>query len=129
MWNGSKASGSGGACDVLTAQNLHPLVQVSPNSMIVPVPPFQHSPMLGHCASSHTVCRLSSFNEDLSSSYWPGREKQVRDKTKAAAASIRQVLIERRGQEGKGGGAGQGRLGGGEKKLKLRALDRGTSER
>lgn len=112
MWNGSKASGSGGACDVLTAQNLHPLVQVSPKSMIVPVPPFQHSPMLGHWASSHTVCKLSSFSEDLSSSYWTEKAKQVRDKTKTAA-SIREVLIECWAQNGGGGrGAGQGRLGG-----------------
>jgi hypothetical protein len=29
----------------------------------VPVPPFQHSPMLGHCASSHTVCRPRSRRE------------------------------------------------------------------
>ena len=36
-------------------------VHVSPSSMMVPVPPFQHSPMLGHCASSQTVCRSSSL--------------------------------------------------------------------
>lgn len=69
VWNGSNGSGSGGFCDVFTAQNLQPRVHVSPSSMMVPVPPFQHSPMLGHWASSHTVCRLSSFSEDLSFSY------------------------------------------------------------
>jgi hypothetical protein len=35
-------------------------VHVSPRSIMVPVPPFQHSPMFGHCASSHTVCKSSS---------------------------------------------------------------------
>ena len=42
---------------MFTAQNLHPLVHVSPRIMIVAVPvsPFQHSPRFGHIASSHTV--------------------------------------------------------------------------
>lgn len=33
----------------------------APSSMMVavPLPPFQHSPTLGHCASSHTVTRPS----------------------------------------------------------------------
>ena len=101
VWNGSKASGSGGACDVFTAQNLHPLVQVSPNSMIVPVPPFQHSPMLGHCASSHTVCKLSSFSEDLSSSYWAARAS----KCAAKQGSQKQIgKSERWEKEGEWGG-------------------------
>lgn len=52
---GSNGSGGGGVEAVLTAQNMQPRVQVSPSSMIVPVPPLQHSPMLGHCASSQTV--------------------------------------------------------------------------
>jgi hypothetical protein len=56
--NGSNGSGGGGLASVLTAQNMHPRVHVSPSSMIVPVPPFQHSPMFGHCASSHTVCKF-----------------------------------------------------------------------
>eukprot|EP00962_Isochrysis_galbana_P046436 scaffold18687_cov118-Isochrysis_galbana.AAC.6 len=34
---------------------------------MVPVPPFQHSPMLGHCASSQTVCSLSSESDVCSS--------------------------------------------------------------
>mmetsp|Transcript_22896 Transcript_22896/g.54731 ORF Transcript_22896/g.54731 Transcript_22896/m.54731 type:complete len:200 (+) Transcript_22896:969-1568(+) len=37
--------------------------------MIVPVPPFQHSPMFGHCASSHTVLSLSSRSPSLSCVY------------------------------------------------------------
>ena len=50
---GSKGSGGAGFLLVLTAQNLHPRVQVSPRTIIVAVaipspPPFQHSPMLGH---------------------------------------------------------------------------------
>lgn len=59
--------------DVLTAQKEHPRVQVSPMIMIVAVAvpspsecsecsgslesPPQHSPMLGHLASSQTVAR------------------------------------------------------------------------
>lgn len=44
---GSIGSGGAGFLLVLTAQNLHPLVHVSPRSMIVAVaipssPPFQH---------------------------------------------------------------------------------------
>lgn len=66
VFSGSIGSGGAGVLAVLTAQNLQPLVQVSPSSMIVavalwcfesppaPPPPFQHSPMLGHWASSHT---------------------------------------------------------------------------
>lgn len=45
---GSNGSGGGGLEFVLTAQNMHPLVQVSPKSIMVPVPPLQHSPILGH---------------------------------------------------------------------------------
>lgn len=46
-----------------TAQNRQPRVQVSPINMMVAVPmpwspPFQHSPMLGHCASWQTVASL-----------------------------------------------------------------------
>lgn len=55
VFHGSDSSSGGGAASVFTAQNLQPRVHVSPISMIVAVPPFQHSPMFGHCASSHTV--------------------------------------------------------------------------
>ena len=49
---------------VLTAQKLQPRVHVSPIIIIVAVavpsvPPPQHSPMLGHRASSHTVASFS----------------------------------------------------------------------
>ena len=49
---------------VLTAQNLQPLVQESPISMMVAVAvcpslPPQHSPMFGHLASSQTVLKPS----------------------------------------------------------------------
>ena len=43
-----------------TAQYEQARVQTSPRIMNVAVPWFQHSPMFGHCASSHTVCRFSS---------------------------------------------------------------------
>jgi hypothetical protein len=67
--NGSNGSGGGGAADVSTAQNMHPLVHWSPNSMIVPVPPDQHSPMFGHCASSQTVLRLRSAKDSFTAVY------------------------------------------------------------
>lgn len=56
---GSRGSGGGGAFEVLTEQNRHPLVHWSPRIMMVAVavllsPPPQHSPILGHFASSHT---------------------------------------------------------------------------
>ena len=31
----------------------------------VPLPVFQHSPTLGHCASSQTVCSLRERRESL----------------------------------------------------------------
>jgi hypothetical protein len=42
-----------------TAQKPQRRVQISPSSMKVAVLWFQHSPMFGHCADSHTVCRPS----------------------------------------------------------------------
>ena len=44
-------------------------VHVSPSNIIVPVPPFQHSPILGHCASSHTVWSPNSLTVLFNSSY------------------------------------------------------------
>ena len=62
--NGSKGSGGGGFASVLTAQNMHPRVQVSPSNMIVAVAvpwlPPQHSPTLGHCASFTESGKLES---------------------------------------------------------------------
>ena len=43
-----------------TAQYEQARVQTSPRIMNVAVPWFQHSPMFGQRASSHTVCRFSS---------------------------------------------------------------------
>lgn len=62
VFSGSMGSAGSGELDVFTAQNWQPRVHVSPSSMIVAVPlsPFQHSPTLGHCASSHTVFSLRS---------------------------------------------------------------------
>ena len=60
--SGSSAAIGGGVRDVLTLQNRQPRVQVSPITMMVavavPFRPPQHSPMLGHRASSHTVASL-----------------------------------------------------------------------
>lgn len=67
--NGSKGSGGDGLESVFTAQNIHPLVHVSPSNIIVPVPPLQHSPILGHCASSQTVCKLRSDRESFTFVY------------------------------------------------------------
>ena len=54
--------------------DLQPRVQVSPRIMMVAVavpvsPPDQHSPRLGHLASSHTVWSLSSRSFDLMAAY------------------------------------------------------------
>ncbi|PAV86829.1 hypothetical protein WR25_04604 [Diploscapter pachys] len=69
VFSGSIGSSGGGLLAVLTEQNRHPLVQVSPMSMIVAVdrlpsscPPPQHSPKFGHLASSQTVASLSPFS-------------------------------------------------------------------
>ena len=43
-----------------TAQKRHARVHTAPISMMVAVPAFQHSPMLGHFASSHTVLKRCS---------------------------------------------------------------------
>src|SRR5205814_2974009 len=40
-----------------TAQKPQRRVQISPSNMKVAVRWFQHSPILGHCADSQTVCR------------------------------------------------------------------------
>ncbi len=45
---------------VLTLQNPHRRVQVSPRIMNVAVPRSQHSPTLGHAASWQTVLRFSA---------------------------------------------------------------------
>jgi hypothetical protein len=55
--------------------HLQPRVHVSPMSMMVAVAvwpslPPQHSPMLGHLASSHTVASLSSRSLDLICRYF-----------------------------------------------------------
>ena len=64
---GSAASSGGGAWLVFTLQKLHPRVHVSPISMMVAVAvpslPPQHSPRLGHFASSHTVARFRDLTE------------------------------------------------------------------
>ena len=61
------------ACPILTLQNLHERVQMSPISRKVAVPRPQHSPRLGQNASSQTVCsvwpRISDFSFQYSS-FW-----------------------------------------------------------
>ena len=81
---GSSGSSGPGFRAVLTEQNLHPRVQVSPMSMIVavavPSPPPQHSPTFGQRASSQTVAsldfrrpvltRLKDSPRGISTKYW-----------------------------------------------------------
>ena len=81
---GSSGSSGPGFLAVLTEQNLHPRVQVSPMSMIVavavPSPPPQHSPTFGQRASSQTVAsldfrkpvltRLKDSPRGISTKYW-----------------------------------------------------------
>ncbi len=54
--SGSRKS-RGDGCPRLMSQNPQERVQTSPNIKKVAVPEPQHSPMLGHMASSQTVCR------------------------------------------------------------------------
>ena len=54
---------------VLILQKPQLQVQVSPISRKVAVPRPQHSPMLGHMASSQTVCRLLPRNSPFNSRY------------------------------------------------------------
>ncbi len=56
---GSSAS-SGSGRPWPTSQNGQRRVQMSPMIMNVAVPLLKHSPMFGHEASSHTVCRRCS---------------------------------------------------------------------
>jgi hypothetical protein len=51
---------------VVTAQNPHALVQMSPRIMKVAVPSPQHSATLGQRASSQTVCRSRPRITDFS---------------------------------------------------------------
>ena len=74
---GSLGSGGGGARDVLTEQNLQPLVHWSPRIIMVAVavrfsPPPQHSPILGHLASSHTY-DVSNYCTLIKLKYWYDR--------------------------------------------------------
>lgn len=57
---------------MLTAQKRQPRVHVSPSSITVAVPvgPFQHSPMFGHCASSQTVASLRPARSAFIASYF-----------------------------------------------------------
>ena len=48
---------------VSTAQKRQARVHTAPISMMVAVPAFQHSPMFGHFASSHTVASRCSLHE------------------------------------------------------------------
>ena len=58
---GSSVSRGGPILRVFTAQKRHPRVQISLITMKVAVPLLQHSPILGQCASSQTVCSPSSL--------------------------------------------------------------------
>src|ERR1700743_929838 len=59
-FSGSCASSQPRGLPVSTAQNRQARVHTDPISMMVAVPAFQHSPMFGHFASSHTVLRRCS---------------------------------------------------------------------
>ncbi len=69
-FSGSFGSSGGGVRLVFTAQKLHPRVHVSPIIIIVavavPFGPPQHSPILGHLASSQTVASPNSLTVFLS---------------------------------------------------------------
>ena len=56
-FRGSSGSSQPRGLPVSTAQKRQARVHTEPMTMIVAVPAFQHSPMLGHIDSSHTVLR------------------------------------------------------------------------
>ena len=55
--------------NLFPTRNIFYTYHVSPSNIIVPVPPFQHSPILGHCASSQTVCNCKFRNDSLTVLY------------------------------------------------------------
>jgi len=60
VFSGSSGSSQPRGLPVSTAQKRQARVHTSPISMMVAVPAFQHSPMLGHLASSQTVASRCS---------------------------------------------------------------------
>ncbi len=64
-FRGSSGSSHPRGLPVSTAQKRHARVHTAPINMIVAVPAFQHSPMFGHLASSHTVARRCSLTRAL----------------------------------------------------------------
>src|SRR5262245_4611996 len=60
VFSGSSASSQPRGLPVSTEQKRQARVHTAPISMMVAVPAFQHSPMFGHLASSHTVARRCS---------------------------------------------------------------------
>ena len=59
-FSGSSASSQPCGLPVSTAQKRQARVHTAPITMMVAVPAFQHSPMFGHLASSHTVASRCS---------------------------------------------------------------------
>src|ERR1700722_14559186 len=57
---GSSASSQPRGLPVSTAQKRHARVHTAPINIMVAVPAFQHSPIFGHLASSHTVLKRCS---------------------------------------------------------------------
>ena len=79
-FSGSSGSNGGGFLEVFTEQNRHPLVHVSPMIIIVAVavwssPPPQHSPILGHRASSLYVEK----NRNKSDRKFSEEAQQIKD--------------------------------------------------
>ena len=60
-FSGSSASSQPRGLPVSTEQKRQARVHTAPISISVAVPAFQHSPMLGHLASSHTVASRCSL--------------------------------------------------------------------
>ena len=60
VFSGSSSSSQPRGLPVSTEQNRQARVHTAPINMMVAVPAFQHSPMFGHFASSHTVASRCS---------------------------------------------------------------------
>src|SRR5437867_2450097 len=73
----------------VTAQKRHPRVHVSPMSMIVAVPPPQHSPTFGQWASSHTVWRSRDRRSPFRRTYVSPAGGRTRSHSGFLSSSIR----------------------------------------
>ena len=83
VFSGSSASSQPRGLPVSTEQKRQARVHTAPINMMVAVPAFQHSPMFGHLASSHTVASRCSCTMPLTAPK-PAPAGQLRADPRAA---------------------------------------------